>query len=195
MQDSNDSTLQTPEITLLLRQHREGDREATHQLIPLVYDELRRLAQYHLNGQHHSLQPTALVHEVFLRLFAGQQIEWQNREHFFSVVSKQMRWLVVDHVRRAGTGKRGGGQIKMSLDDAGDADMAMQQPYDLLLLEDALKQLEQDYPRTSRVVELRYFVGLSEEQTAEVMELSVRTVRREWAFAKGWLLGHMDRKK
>lgn len=195
MQDSNYVTPQTPEITLLLRQHREGDREATHQLIPLVYDELRRLAQYHLNGQQHSLQPTALVHEVFLRLFAGQQIEWQNREHFFSIVSKQMRWLVVDHARRAGTRKRGGGQIKMPLDETSDISTAMPQLHDLLLLEDALTQIEQDYPRTARVVELRYFVGLSEEQTAELMELSVRTVRREWAFAKGWLLDRMNRKK
>ncbi|MEP7339015.1 MAG: sigma-70 family RNA polymerase sigma factor [Acidobacteriota bacterium] len=195
MQDSNHSTHQISEITLLLKQHCEGNGEATHHLIPLVYDELRRLAQYHLNGQHHSLQPTALVHEVFLQLFAGQQIEWQNREHFFSVVSKQMRWLVVDHARRAGSQKRGGGQIKISLDDAGDAGSARPQLHDLLLLEDALTQLEQEAPRTARVVELRYFVGLSEEQTAEVMELSVRTVRREWAFAKGWLLDRMNRKK
>lgn len=195
MQDSNDARSQTPEITLLLRQHQEGDREATHQLIPHVYDELRRLAQYHLNGQHHSLQPTALVHEVFLQLFAGQQIEWQNREHFFSVVSKQMRWLVVDHARRATAQKRGGIQFKIPLDEAGELRAQEQRPQELLLLEDVLMQLEENHPRTARIVELRYFVGLSEEQAAEVMKLSARTIRREWAFAKGWLLDRMDRKK
>lgn len=188
MQDSHPCAPDDPEITLLLKQYRDGDLEAAHHLIPLVYDELRRLAQHHLSGQHHSLQPTALVHEVFLQLFDGQPMEWQNRAHFFSIVSKQMRWLVVDHVRRATAQKRGGAQVKVPLDEAGDLGAPEQRSHELLLLDEALAQLEKDHPRAARVVELRYFVGLSEEQTAAVMELSVRTVRREWAFAKGWLL-------
>lgn len=193
MQDFHNSLPDHQEITRLLRRYKEGDAEAAHQLIPLVYDELRRLARQHLNGQGHSLQPTVLVHEVFLQLFDGQPPDWQNRTHFFSVVSKQMRWLVVDYVRRSTTQKRGGAQIKVSLDDAGELSAPERRADELLLLDKALGQLEKEHPRTARVVELRYYVGLSEEQTAEVMELSARSVRREWAFAKGWLLDFIRR--
>lgn len=188
MQDSHNHSAHNPAITLLLKRYKEGDPEAAHELLPLVYAELRRLAQHHLNGHRHSLQPTVLVHEVFLQLFDGQPPDWQNRAHFFSVVSNQMRWLVVDHVRRSTAKKRGGLQPKISLDEAGESSAPESRAHELLLLDNALTQLEAEYPRAARVVILRYYVGLSEEQTAEVMELSARTVRREWAFARGWLL-------
>lgn len=191
MQNSLHHSAQNAEITLLLRRYKDGDLAAAHELIPLVYEELRRLARQHLTGQPHSLQPTMLVHEVFLHLFDGQPVDWQNRAHFFSIVSRQMRWLMVDHVRRATAQKRGGAQVKVPWDEAGEIGAPEHRPHELLLLDEALTQLEKDYPRAARIVELRYFVGLSEEQTAQALGLSVRTVRREWAFAKGWLFGRI----
>ena len=182
------------DITRLLKQHRNGDAEALHQLIPHVYHELRRLAQFHLKGKSagNTLQPTALVHEAFLRLFNGQQIEWQNREHFFQVAGKQMRWLVVDHWRQSQAKKRGGAQLTLSLDEAVEPGHPGQRSTDLILLDQALSQLELLHPRVGKVVELRYFVGLTEAQTAEVLAVSARTIRREWAFAKGWLLTQLQ---
>lgn len=192
MQDCSASD--NPDITRLLRQHRNGDAEALHQLIPQVYQELRRLAQFHLKGNSagNTLQPTTLVHEAFFRLFNGQQIEWQNRAHFFQIAGKQKRWLVVDHWRQSQAKKRGGAQLTLSLDEIVEPGQAGQRSTDLILLDQALSQLELLHPRVGKVVELRYFVGLTEAQTAEVLAVSARTIRREWAFAKGWLLGQLQ---
>jgi RNA polymerase sigma factor (TIGR02999 family) len=182
------------DITQLLKQHQSGDPDALHQLIPHVYHQLRRLAQYHLkaNGSGITLQPTALVHEAYLQLFSGQPIEWQNRAHFFRIIGQQMRWLVVDHARRSYAQKRGGKQFKVALEDVTATLQTTPFNVDLLALDEALSQLEQLYPRVGKVVELRYFVGLNEMQTAEVLELSDRQVRRDWAFAKSWLLDQLQ---
>ncbi|HEX4948756.1 MAG TPA: ECF-type sigma factor [Blastocatellia bacterium] len=181
------------DITSLLRRSRAGDADAIEQLLPQVYDELRRLAQFYLHGvpSGGTLQPTALVHEVYLQLFNRANIEWQNREHFFRVVGKEMRWLVVDHARRNRAQKRGNGQAHIPLEAIAETAALPERDTLSLALEEALSQLEQMHPRTAHVVELRYFVGLSEEQAAEVLQLSVRTIRREWMFAKGWLLKQM----
>jgi RNA polymerase sigma-70 factor, ECF subfamily len=182
------------DITQLLKRHHSGDPEAINQLIPHVYHELRKLAQYHLkaNGAGNTLQPTALVHEAYLQLFNGVSIDWQDRAHFFNVIGQQMRWLVVDHARRSHAQKRGGVNARMSLEDVAEAGIQPRVDVDLLALDQALQRLEQLYPRVGRVVELRYFVGLNEAQTAEVMGVSDRTVRREWAFAKSWLLDQLQ---
>ncbi|MBS1812230.1 MAG: RNA polymerase subunit sigma-70 [Acidobacteria bacterium] len=181
------------EITQLLKRHQSGDPDALHQLIPQVYHELRRLAQYHLKARGGiTLQPTDLVHEAYLHLFDGQPIEWQNRAHFFHTIGQQMRWLVVDHARQAAAQKRGGQQAKLSLEEISEAGMSSNINVDLLALEEALSRLEVLYPRVGKVVELRYFVGLNEMQTAEVLELSDRQVRRDWAFAKCWLLDQLQ---
>ncbi|MFN7930514.1 MAG: sigma-70 family RNA polymerase sigma factor [Blastocatellia bacterium] len=181
------------EITQLLKRHQGGDPDALHQLIPYIYHELRRLAQYHLkaNGYGITLQPTALVHEAYLHLFSGHSIDWQNRAHFFQVIGQQMRWLVVDQARRSQARKRGGWQRKLSLDDVvvGAEEMPT---LDIFALHQALLRLEQLYPRLGKIVELRYFVGLNEAQTAEVLGISERTVRRDWAFAKSWLLNQLQ---
>lgn len=188
-----DDSLAPVEITRLLKLHQNGDPDALHQLIPHVYHELRKLAQYHLkiNGSL-TLQPTALVHEAYLQLFNGASFEWQDRAHFFNVIGQQMRWLVVDHARRTYAQKRGGSNIKLSLEDVSDASHQPPVKVDMLALDQAIDRLEQLYPRVSKVVELRYFVGLNEAQTAEVLGLSDRTVRREWAFAKSWLLNQLQ---
>lgn len=181
------------EITRLLKRHQNGDHEALQELILQVYQELRRLAQYHLRiTGANTLQPTALVHEAYLEIFHGEAIDWQNRGHFFNVIGQQMRWLVVDHARRSQAQKRGGKHVKLSLDDVRVAATKSHSEVDLLALDQALTRLEKLYPRVGQIVELRYFVGLSEAQTAEVLELSERTVRREWAFAKSWLLDQLQ---
>lgn len=191
----NDSPLpEGVDITRLLNRHQSGDPDALNQLIPHVYHELRRLAQYQLkaNGAGNTLQPTALVHEAYLQLFHGQSIDWQNRAHFFNVVGQQMRWLVVDHARRSHAQKRGGKQVKLSLEEISEAGKMPLLKVDLLALDQALGRLEQLYPRVGKIVELRYFAGLNEAQTAEVLELSDRQVRRDWAFAKSWLLDQLQ---
>ena len=189
---NNSPALQDLDITRLLKLQAAGETDVLHELIPQVYGELRRMAQYHLRGYAQTLQPTALVHEAYLRLFNGQQIEWQNREHFFRVAGKQMRWLVVDHWRQSQAKKRGGAQLTLSLDEAVEPGHPGQRRTDLILLDQALSQLELLHPRVGKVVELRYFVGLTEAQTAEVLAVSSRTIRREWAFAKGWLLAQLQ---
>ena len=182
------------DITQLLKRHHCGDPDALNQLIPHVYHELRRLAQYQLkpNGSGNTLQPTALVHEAYLHLFQGQAIDWQNRAHFFHVIGQQMRWLVVDHARRSHAQKRGGTPFKLSLEEIADVGKPAGVKVELLALDQALSRLEQLYPRVGRMVELRYFGGLSEAQTAQALELSERQVRRDWAFAKSWLLDQLQ---
>jgi RNA polymerase sigma-70 factor, ECF subfamily len=175
------------EITRLLIDWRGGDRAALEKLMPLVYDELRRLARHYLNQERpgHTLQATALVNEAYLRLIDQQSADWQNRAHFFAVAARIMRHLLVDHARARGYAKRGGGAHQVSLDEA--AAVTPEVSFDLLALDEALDRLAAIDERKVVIVELRYFSGLSVEETAEAMRLSEITIKREWLKAKAWL--------
>ena len=175
------------QITQLLVRWREGDQRALDELMPLVYDELRRLAAHYMRGERpgHTLQTSALVNEAYLRLAGQEEIEWQSRAHFFAIAAQAMRRILVDHARRRGGQKRGGGAHKVALDEAliVSADRAAE----VVALDDALARLAEVDPRKSRAVELRFFGGLSVEETAEVLNVSPGTVMREWTFTKAWL--------
>jgi RNA polymerase sigma factor (TIGR02999 family) len=175
------------DVTELLRAVTAGKPEAMEQLIPAVYDELRRLAAVYLRGERsgHTLQPTALVHEAYLRLIDQQRVEWQNRAHFFGVAAQAMRRILVDHARARHRVKRGGPQEPVPLDDLQVA--AAGRSIDMLALDEALTRLAALDPRQARIVELRYFAGLSVEETGEVENISPATVKREWSMAKAWL--------
>ncbi len=177
-----------PTITQLLVAWNQGDQSALEQLTPLVYRELHRLAHGYLAGerQGHLLQTTALVNEAFVRLIEWQKIEWQDRAHFFGVSATLMRHILVQFARERQANKRGGGQaIQVSLSEA--ANVSGQQNPDLLALDDALTALENLDARQSRIVELRFFGGLSLEEVAEVIQVSLSTVRRDWRIAQAWL--------
>jgi RNA polymerase sigma factor (TIGR02999 family) len=175
------------EITQLLIQVTEGNQEAESRLIPLVYGELRRLARRYMRNERpdHTLQATALVHEAYLRLAGQKDISWQNRAHFFGVAANAMRRILVDHARAKQAKKRGGDDQKVSFDEA--VPVQPEAPQDFLALDEALERLAKRDPRQARIVELRYFGGLSEEETAEVLGISVRTVKRDWKVARAWL--------
>ena len=177
----------TPNITQLLVAWNQGDQEALAKLTPLVYKELHRLAHGYLAGERrgHVLQTTALVNEAFVRLIDWQQVQWQNRAHFFGVSAKLMRNILVQFAREQQAAKRGGRAIQVSLSEA-VSDSTRHNP-DLVALDDALTTLEKLDPRQARIVELRFFGGLSLEETAEVVQLSVSTVRRAWRMAQAWL--------
>lgn len=179
-------------ITELLIQWREGDKAALDRLIPLVYKELRRIASYNLRRRRpgDSLQTSALINEAYLRLADHRNMHWQNRAHFFAVAAQAMRRILVDHARARYAAKREGGLLKVSLDQA--ADVGQQRSAELIALDDALKELAVFDARKSRIVELRYFGGLSVEETADVLEVSPVTVKREWRAAKLWLLRAMS---
>ncbi len=174
-------------ITQLLMRSREGDRGAFDQLLPLVYGELRRLAQQYLKRErpNHTLQSTALVHETYLRLIGQDAIPWQTRAHFFGVAANLMRQILVDHARVQKTVKRGGGACRLTLDDR--LELLPQTDIDLVALDDALVALATLDPRQARLVELRFFGGLTIEECADVLEMSVATVKRQWALARAWL--------
>ncbi len=178
-------------ITDLLIQWREGDQKALDRLIPLVYKELRRLASHYLRRQRsdHTLQTSALINEAYLRLADYKNMRWQNRAHFFAVAAQAMRRILVDHARAHNAAKREGG-FKVSLDQA--ADLGEQRAAELIALDDALNELSSFDSRKSRIVELRYFAGLSVEETADVLEVSEATVMREWRAAKLWLRRSMS---
>ena len=175
------------QITHLLLAWGQGDQAALEALMPLVYDELRKVAARHLRGQRpgHTLQTTALVNEAYLRLIDASQVQWQNRAHFFAVAAHLMRRILVDFARTRNYQKRGGGVQPVSLDEA--MIVAPERGADLLALDEALTRLQALNARQAQVVELRYFGGLSEEETAEALKISVRTVRRDWNFARVWL--------
>ena len=176
------------QITRLLQAWREGDGEALDALIPLVYDELRRLARRYMRGQKpgHTLQTTALVNEAYMRLVGSDQVRWQNRTHFFAVSAQVMRRILVDFARARNNLKRGGGPAnRVTFDEA--VELVPGRRTDLVALDDALRALADLNARQSQIVELRYFGGLTEEETAEVLGISERTVRREWALARAWL--------
>ena len=180
-------------ITQLLLRWSDGDRSALDELMPLVYDELRRLASRHLvrEGHGNSLQSTAIVHEAYLRLSAQQKLSWQNRAQFFGLASKLIRNILVDHARTHLASKRGGGQYKLSLSEADRFNT--DQDIDLVALNDAMSELAEQYPQHCEVVELRFFGGLTIEETAEVMSLSHATVERNWNFARAWLRRQLTR--
>jgi RNA polymerase sigma factor (TIGR02999 family) len=171
----------------LLLAWRGGDDEALSRLIPLIERELHRIAQRCMAGERvgHSLQATALVNEAYLRLVDWKDVRWQNRAHFFGVAATIMRRVLVDVARTRDRAKRGRGQIHVSLSEA--ADVPARQPIDLVALDDALKTLETLNPRQSRVIELRFFGGLSLDEAAHVLGVSVGTVRRDWSLAQAWL--------
>lgn len=174
-------------ITELLKQWRNGDQMALDQLMPLVYDELHSLAQRALNHQSggQTLQTTALVNEAYLRLCNLPQVEWQDRAHFFAVAARIMRFLLVDHARAKASAKRGGGIQRVELDEA--AVYTPERSADLLALDNALNRLAVVDEKKSRIVELRYFGGLTVEEVAEVLGIAAISVKREWAKAKLWL--------
>ncbi len=179
------------DITHLLARWRDGDEAALAQLIPIVHDELRRLARRQMAGERagHTLEPTALVNEAYLRLVNLKQMQWQNRAHFFAMGARLMRRILVDFARSRGYRKRGGGAQQVSFTQA--LGVAQDQPTDVVALNDALEALAGVDERASRVVELRFFGGLSVEETAEVLNVSRETVRRDWKFAKMWLLRYL----
>ncbi len=175
-------------ITQLLTEWRDGDKTALDRLIPLVYEELRRLAHHYLRRERpgYTLQTSALVNEAYLRLVDHKGMRWQNRAHFYAVAAQAMRRILVDHARSRDAAKRGGGANLIGLDEAATA--AQMQAANLLALDEALNQLALIDKRKSRIVELRYFGGMSVEETAEVIGVSPVTVMREWSSAKAWLL-------
>lgn len=180
----------TPDVTQLLSQWTDGDPRALDALLPLVYDELRRLARSYLQRERsdHTLQSTALVHEAYLRL-VDQNVSWQNRAHFFGIAAQMMRRILVDHARGRNSAKRGEGVCKVTLDE--EIARAGQRDLDVIALDEALTNLARFDPQQSRIVELRFFAGLSIEDTSEILKISPATVKRDWAMAKAWLFREM----
>jgi RNA polymerase sigma factor (TIGR02999 family) len=179
-------------VTELLLAWNGGDESALEQLMPLVYDELHQLAHRYLGGERagHVLQTTALVNEAYLRLIDSSRVQWQNRAHFFAVSARLMRRVLVDFARARNYQKRGGGAQQVSLDEA--LVVSNERAADLIALDDALTALAAADERSSRVVELRFFGGLSIEETAEVLKISPETVKRDWTWAKAWLLRELS---
>jgi RNA polymerase sigma factor (TIGR02999 family) len=180
-------------IEELLRAAREGGRGAVDRLLPVVYDELRRMAGDYLRGerQDHTLDATALVHEAYLKLVNQRTGGWGDRKQFFAVASKVMRRILVDHARRRRAAKRGGGRRKTALDDA--VASFDERSVDLVAFDEALAKLGAVDDRKSRVVELRFFGGLSVDETAQVLDVPLRTVERDWTMAKAWLRTELGR--
>jgi RNA polymerase sigma-70 factor (ECF subfamily) len=185
---------QHPGTTQLLRAWAEGDSEALEKLTPLVYRELRRIAARLLRNERTgcSLQSADLVHEVYLRLMNTTKVDWQHRAQFFGLSAKVMRSVLVDRARRRMAAKRGGLSARLSLDEA--IGMGAQKARDLIELDDAMKSLSEGDPRKAQVVELRFFGGLSVEETAEVLGISCETVMRDWKVARAWLMTELDRR-
>ena len=180
-------------VTELLIRWRGGDRAALEELMPLVYDELRRLARHYLQMERidHTLQSTALVHEAYLRLAGENAPQWQNRAHFFGIAARLMRQILVEHARGHRAAKRGGGACTLTLDEA--VALPHRVDVDLLALDEALKDLAKLDEQQSRIVELRFFAGLTIEDTSEVMGISPATVKRDWTSARAWLYREIDR--
>lgn len=179
-------------ITKLLVDWRNGDQAALDRLMPLVYAELRRMANYYMRNERkgHTLQTSALVNEAYLRLVDHENIEWQNRSHFFGLAAQAMRRILVDHARSRNYQKRGGDAERVSFDEA--ANFAEERATELIALDEALQELAKLDPRKSRIVEMRYFGGLSGEETAEALGISTATVSRDWETAKAWLLRELS---
>jgi len=179
-------------ITLLLREFASGDKGALDRLIPLIYDELRRLADRHLSRERtgHTLQATALVHEAYVRMVGKDQPDYRSRAHFLGVAARQMRQVLIDHARTRNAQKRGGGEPDYSLDESIDA--PVEQPVSLIAVDDALQALERRDPRKARLIEMRFFGGLTAEESADVLDLPVERVRSELRLAQAWLQRELD---
>jgi RNA polymerase sigma-70 factor, ECF subfamily len=182
------------EVTWLLAAWSKGDQSALDKVVPLVYAELHRIARRAWSQQqrNNTLQPTALINEAYLKLANAENATFQDRCHFFAVASTVMRQILVNHAKSRLSGKRGGGQAKVSLDDIQPA--VHQEAAEIVALHEALEALQAVDPRKSTLVEMRYFGGLSVEETAEAMGVSVSTVNRDWRLARSWLIRHMNRK-
>jgi RNA polymerase sigma factor (TIGR02999 family) len=183
------------DVTILLRAWGGGNKEALDRLAPLVYRELHRVARRMMAAErpNHTLQATALINEAYVRLVDTRQVSWQDRAHFFALCARAMREILIDHARSRGSAKRGGDQIAIELDEGLAA--APSAETNLLELDDALKRLAELDPRKSQVVELRFFGGLSLEETAEALKVSTKTVQRDWDLARGWLYREMSGNK
>jgi RNA polymerase sigma-70 factor, ECF subfamily len=175
------------DVTILLAELTKGNKEAASELIPMVYDELRRLAEGYMRRErgNHTLQATALVHEAYLKLVEQRSVDWRSRAHFFGIAAQVMRRILVDHARGHLRGKRGAGLQEVPLDDA--LVFAPEQSLELVKLDEALERLTKLDPRQGKIVELRFFGGLTVEQTADLLEISPKTVKRDWSIAKAWL--------
>ena len=178
---------QTHDVTQLLIDWSNGDQAALAKLVPVVEQELRRLAHHYMSRERagHTLQTTALVNEAFVRLANRKRMQWQNRAHFFGIAAQLMRTILVDHARSHACAKRGGGAEKLELNEA--LVVSQQKAAEVIALDEALKELELIDPRQSRIVELRFFGGLTVEEAAEVLHVSPVTIKREWSTAKAWL--------
>jgi RNA polymerase sigma-70 factor, ECF subfamily len=179
------------QVTLLLARLTKGDEDAADRLIPIVYGELRRLARSYMARERtdHTLQATALVHEAYLKLVEQRSVNWQSRAHFFGIAAQIMRRILIDHARGHLREKRGGGQRAISMDDA--LAFAPEQSLELLRLDQSLERLAKLDPRQAKIVELRFFGGLTVEQTAKLLGISEKTVKRDWSVAKAWLHGEL----
>ncbi|QQS47563.1 MAG: sigma-70 family RNA polymerase sigma factor [Acidobacteriota bacterium] len=185
----------TQDITQLLLAWGEGDQAALERLMPLVYEEMRKIARRYMVRQRpdHTLQTTALVNEAYLRLIDSSKVKWQNRAHFFAISAQLMRRILVDFARARMNQKRGGGVQKVVLDEA--LTISAEPSEELVALDDAMNELAAIDKRQSQIVELRYFGGLTEEETAEVLDISTRTVRRDWSLARAWLYRQLNQDK
>ena len=181
-EDSHEPT----DVTVLLNAWSDGKQDALDELMPLVYQELRKLARSYLRAERpeHTLQPTALVNEAYLRLVDQRNVRWQNRRHFYGIAAQLMRRILVDHARKRQSEKRGGGEALIPFEEARGVPVKAQ---DLVALDDALKDFATIDPRSAKIVELRQFGGLSIDETADVLEISPATVKRDWTVAKAWL--------
>ena len=184
----------THEVTQLLLAWSDGDRAALDKLTPLVYEDLRRMAHRYMSRERpdHTMQTTALVNEAYLRLVNREAVHWQNRAHFFAIAAQVMRHILVDHARSHAYAKRGGGTRKISLDEA--MVVSQERAAEVVALDDVLKELAKIDSQQSRIVELRFFGGLTIEETAEVLHLSAATIKREWSTAKAWLYHELAKK-
>ncbi|HEX3321407.1 MAG TPA: sigma-70 family RNA polymerase sigma factor [Terriglobales bacterium] len=188
---SANSSNYTPDVTRLLIEWTGGSQHAMEELLPLVYDELRRLAGSYLRRERsdHTLQSTALVHEAYLRMVDQRNVTWQGRAHFFAIAAQMMRRILVDHARGRDAAKRGSGACKITLDEGLLA--PAERDINLVALDQALEMLAKLDPKQARIVELRFFAGLSIEDAAEILKISPATVKREWAMAKAFLTRQM----
>ncbi len=186
--------LKPPEITEILKKASDGKKEVLDQLLPLVYDELHRQAKRYLRKERpeHTLQATALINEVYLKLIIQKEVAWESRTHFFAIAANSMRQILVDHARTKNRRKRGGATVNVSLNEA-LLTATGEKIIDLVALDEALKRLERIDERQVRIVELRYFSGLSLEETAEALNISRATTTKEWAMARAWLRRELTR--
>jgi RNA polymerase sigma factor (TIGR02999 family) len=195
VKEMNKENVSSAGVTQLLINWNNGDKTSLDEMLPLVYDELRRIAVRYMNREkvEHTLQPTALVHEAYMRLVDQKQVDWKNRAQFFGVAAEMMRRILVNHAIQKQTAKRGGDALRVSLNDANE----LQAPSDtnLVALDDALKRLSEIDSRKSRIVELKFFGGLTTEEIAEVLQVSVATIEREWSLARAWLFREVKHDK